>query len=149
MYVKKIKNRSNTTSVIVSEKISGKYKQLTTIGISSKEHEINQFVKDGQAWIQGEERRRYPELDFNETDRKAKEQEYANVNQFISQIDNIVINGTQLILDRVFDGIGVNQIDDNIFRHLVLSRLSFPASKAATVEYLKNCYDEDFISAQK
>ena len=34
-------------------------------------------------------------------------------------------------------------IKDDIFRQLVKSLLSFPSSKAATVEYLKNHFDED------
>ena len=61
----------------------------------------------------------------------------------VSNIDNILINGAELILNRVFDRIGFNKIEDGVFRKLVQSRLSFPASKAATVEYLKNYYDED------
>ena len=61
----------------------------------------------------------------------------------VSNIDNILINGAELILNRVFDRIGFNKIEDDVFRKLVQSRLSFPASKAATVEYLKNYYDED------
>ncbi len=48
-----------------------------------------------------------------------------------------------MILDRVFDSIGYNKIEDDIFRKLVKVRLSYPASKAATVEYLKNHFDED------
>lgn len=48
-----------------------------------------------------------------------------------------------MILDHVFDSIGFNQIEDDIFRKLVKARLSYPASKAATVEYLKNHFDDD------
>ena len=61
----------------------------------------------------------------------------------LSRISNILINGTELILNRVFDKIDFNQIKNEVSRKLVLSRLSFPASKAATVGYLKNHYDED------
>ena len=48
-----------------------------------------------------------------------------------------------IILDRVFNKVGFNQIEDEIFRKLVQSRLSYPSSKSATVEYLKNHFDED------
>ena len=37
---------------------------------------------------------------------------------------------------------GFNRIEDEFFRKLVRVRLSYPASKAATVEYLKNHFDE-------
>lgn len=60
-----------------------------------------------------------------------------------SNISNILINGSDLVLDRVFDLIGFNHINDVIFRQLVKARLSYPASKATTVEYLKNHFDED------
>ena len=72
------------------------------------------------------------------------EQEVLEAEQFLSNIDNILVNDDELILNRVFDRIGFTQIEDIVFRKLVQSRLSYPASKAATVEYLKNYYDEDF-----
>ena len=63
--------------------------------------------------------------------------------QMLSCITNISINGADLILDRVFDKVGFNRIEDPVFRRLVKARLSYPASKAATAEYLKNHFDED------
>ena len=51
--------------------------------------------------------------------------------------------GLLLILDRTFDRIGFNRIDDEVFRKLVKARLAYPTNKAATVEYLKNHFDED------
>lgn len=65
-----------------------------------------------------------------------------------SCISNITIDGADLILDRVFDKIGFNRIEYDVFRKLVKARLSYPANKAATVEYLKNHFDED-ISLSK
>ena len=44
--------------------------------------------------------------------------------------------GPELILGKLFDEIGFNQVPDPIFRHLVLSRLVFPLSKLKTSEYL-------------
>ena len=62
---------------------------------------------------------------------------------FLSNIDNILINGIQLILNRVFRLIGFDQINDEILRHLVVARLSQPMSKLATVDYLKSYFDVD------
>ena len=42
-----------------------------------------------------------------------------------------------------FDSVGFNRIEDPIFRQLVKARLAYPASKAATVEYLKNHFEEN------
>lgn len=56
----------------------------------------------------------------------------------ISNIENIMLNGVQLILNQVFKLNGFDLIEDGIFRQLVISLLSQPMSKAATVEYLKS-----------
>jgi transposase len=58
-------------------------------------------------------------------------------------VDAVLINGTQLLLDCIYDNIGFNRIPDEILRHLVIARVSQPASKLATTEYLKSYYDED------
>ncbi len=43
----------------------------------------------------------------------------------------------------MFDNVGFDRIEDEVFRKLVKSRLSYPASKSATVEYLKSHFDDD------
>ncbi|MBO7258517.1 MAG: IS1634 family transposase [Paludibacteraceae bacterium] len=58
-------------------------------------------------------------------------------------MDAVLINGTQLLLNQVYDSIGFNQISDEILRHLVITRVSQPRSKLATVDYLRSYYDED------
>lgn len=78
---------------------------------------------------------------FSDTD--GRERELAETERFISNIENILVNGDRLVLNRIFDRIGFDSIDDEIFRTLVVSRLLCPSSKAATVEYLKNHFDED------
>ena len=55
----------------------------------------------------------------------------------------MLINGTQLLLNQIYDNIGFNRIPDEILRHLVIARVSQPGSKLATVDYLKSYYDED------
>ena len=82
---------------------------------------------------------RKQELDFD--DRRGKEVEYTK--RLLNNIDNILINGTQLLLCQVYDSIGFNSISDEILRHLVIARVSQPKSKLATVDYLKSYYDED------
>ena len=143
MYVKKKKNRSQTTSVVVCEKIKGKYKEHVTIGISSDTNEIERLVHKGKEWIRKYQSQRSLELDLYGEESEAKRKEEENAQMFLSNIENILINGDKLILDRIFDKVGFDQIEDEVFRKLVQSRLSCPTSKAATVEYLKNHFDED------
>lgn len=143
MFIKKKKNRSGTISVVIAEKISGRYSELTTIGIARDESEIEDIVAKGKEWIDREQQRRHPRLDLFGDERIRCEQERMNAEQLLNSITNITIDGADLILDRVFDNVGFNRIEDDIFRKLVKARLSYPSSKAATAEYLKNHFDDD------
>ena len=40
------------------------------------------------------------------------------------------------MLGKLFDEIGFNQITDELFRHLVITRLVYPVSKLKTTDYL-------------
>lgn len=136
-HVRKKHNRSGSTSVVVVSKASGKYKEIRSFGSSTSENEIDSLCDKAATWIRsfgGQQ-----ELDFD--DRKGKEVEATE--RFLSNIDNVLVNGTQLLLNRVYDSIGFNRIPDEILRHLVIARVSQPRSKLATVDYLKSYYDED------
>ena len=143
MFIKKKKNRSGTTSIVVAEKTKGSYKELVTIGVAKDANDIDSLVNAGREWISKEESRRYPQLDLYGEEREACDREREEVRRVLSNISNILLNGCDLILDRTFDRIGFNRIDDEVFRKLVKARLAYPTSKAATVEYLKNHFDED------
>lgn len=139
MFIRRKKNKSGTTSVIVVDKSRRTYKEVHTIGIAKSEAEVGALVEKGHQWIRNRERERQPQLDLFDEEREANNL----VEDFFSSIVNIQINGDDIILDKVFDLIGFGDIQDKEFRSLVKTRLSYPASKAATVEYLKNHYDED------
>lgn len=78
-------------------------------------------------------------IDFD--DRRGRERE--ETERVVSNMDSLLINGTQLLLGRIYDSIGFNAIEDEVLRHLVIARLTQPRSKLATVDYLKSYYDED------
>jgi transposase len=81
------------------------------------------------------------EIDFDGIDRKLAEIDLAEM--FFGNVDSILLNGAKLILDKVYDSIGFNKIQDDVLRHLAVARLCQPMSKMATVEYLKSHFDED------
>jgi len=143
MYIRKKKYPSGNIGIIVVEKTDGKMKELATIGIAKNEADVDEYVRQGHEWIDREKQRRHPRLDLFGEERARCEAELMTAEQMLSCISNITIDGADLILDRVFDNVGFSCIDDDIFRKLVKARLSCPASKAATVEYLKNHFDED------
>lgn len=76
-------------------------------------------------------------MDFNETT-----QAVAEIRQTISRIERSLQNVPQTILNRIYDSIGFNQVDDAILRNLVIARVCQPQSKVATVEYLKSSQQE-------
>lgn len=95
MYVLKKHNRSGSTSVVVVSKASGKYKEIKSFGFSTSEEKIDSLCEQAATWIRsfgGQQ-----ELDFD--DRKGKEME--ETERFLSNIDNVLINGTQLLLNQV------------------------------------------------
>lgn len=143
MFVRKKKYPSGNVGVIVVEKLCGKMKELATIGIAHSEAEVDSLVLKAKEWISNEKARRHPRLDLFGEEREACEREREEVIRVLSHVENILLNGCDLILDRVFDRVGFNRIEDGVFRKLVKARLSYPASKAATVEYLKNHFDDD------
>lgn len=138
MFIRKKKNRSGTTSIVVVDKSRGSFRELATIGVSKDSSEIESLCGQGKKWI---------DLHCGNTDifgRAAKENEEKLVTEYLlSNVEKILINGTQLILNRVFKAIGFDSINDDILKHLVIARLSQPMSKAGTVDYLKSYFDED------
>jgi len=126
MYIRKKKNKSGVISIQVIDKSTGKYKLVKTIGSSSNDKEIDSLYKQGQEWIKN--RLDQTEIDFLDEQRTLK--------KFIKSIKQIDVIGTDLLLGKIFDEIGFNQIQEPLFRHLVFSRICFPASKLKTTDYL-------------
>ncbi len=139
MFVRRKKNRSGTTSVVVVDKHGGKFKELHTIGVSCDDTEITRMCLEGRKWIKSH--LGIQELDFEGPEMRSRELEAAET--MLSNVDSILLNGAKLILDKVYDSVGFNQVGDEILRHLVVARLCQPMSKMATVEYLKSHFDED------
>ena len=138
MFIRKKKNRSGSTSVVVVDKSRKGFKELVTIGISSDNAEIELLCQEGQKWIETH----CGHLDF--FDQATREQEEKQVIDYLlSNVEKVLLNGTQLILNQVFKIVGFDSVDDNILKHLVIARLSQPMSKSATVDYLKSYFDED------
>jgi hypothetical protein len=138
MFIRRKPNRSGSTSVVVVEKRAGKTCYLKTIGVSSDAQEIEDLYFHGKKWIFEQKGTRDM---FLEQVRQKEERKV--VENLLNKVENILLNGTQMILNPLFDNIGFNSIDDDILRHLVVSRICQPQSKVATVDYLKSYFDED------
>jgi len=126
VFVRQKKNKSGVISVQVIDKSSGRYKMLKTIGSSSDVREVEKLIEQGNEWI-----RKYTgviELDFTD---------YRHHTHLALQgLEEISVYGPELLLGKIFDEIGFNQVKDDLFRQLVLARLCYPASKLRTTDYL-------------
>ena len=47
--------------------------------------------------------------------------------------------GYEIVLGKIFEQIGFAAIREDLFRHLVISRLIYPVSKLKTINYLQKC----------
>lgn len=138
MYVRKKPNRSGSTSVVVIEKRNNKCHYLKTIGVSSDIKEIEGLYLQGKKWILEQKAQRDMFLEYTR-----QGEEKSVVEEFLNKVEHILLNGTQLILNPVYKSIGFDKINDNILKHLVVSRICQPQSKVATSDYLKSYFDED------
>lgn len=141
MFVKKKPNRSGSTTVTVARKVKGKTSYLVTLGTSSDPTEIARLVSEAQSYIRMQQG--MPELDFEGEALKRAEEEMSLTDSVLSRIEYVALDAPKRILGKVFDSIGFGEMGDDIFRSLVIARLSFPSSKRATVEYLKSYFEDD------
>ena len=138
MYVRKKKNPSGLVSVQIIDKSRGKYKVLRTVGSSSVLLEIENLYRQGKKWIASQ-----TGVQDMFTLHEHQHEEKQVTEYLLSNIENILLNGTQLILNQVFKSVGFDVIGDDILKQLVIARLCQPSSKAGTVDYLKSHFDED------
>jgi transposase len=128
MFIRKKRNKSGSVSVQLISKYIGKYKVVKTIGSSKNEQEIEKLYFLGKQEI--ERISIQPKLFVSEND--------TIIEQVFDALQNASIKtvGPEIIFGKIYDHIGFNTINEDLFRHLVISRLAFPLSKLKTIEYL-------------
>ena len=99
---------------------------VKTIGSSSDTVEVQKLVYQAEQWIK--EKRGVIELDFSS--------ELKTAHQILDGIEQLTVQGTELLLGKIFNEIGFDVIKDDLFRKLVIARLCYPASKLGTTDYL-------------
>lgn len=127
MFLRKKKNKSGSVSIQIIDKSSGKYKLIKTIGSSADKQSIKNLVSAGKDWINS--RLKQAEIEFSD-----EKQLY---NSFFTSIEEINVAGIDLLLGKIYREIGFDALNEELFRHLVFSRISFPVSKLKTVDYLR------------
>ena len=128
MFVRSKKNKSGSTSVQIIDKSSGKYVLFQTVGSSTDLVEIDFLIAKGKKIIASHAGQAILPFD------KDKELEF--VDTFLQCLDSMNLVGPELLLGQIFDVIGFNSIEDDLFRNLVITRIVYPVSKLKTTDYL-------------
>jgi len=128
MYVRKNKGRNGTYTVQVVEKRKGKVRVISSFGTSAEFESLSKMELKAKQFIED----RIGQLDL------FPDKEDDQMRKLVSGLSSsqIQVVGPELILGKVFDFVGFNQVADPLFRHLILGRLVFPGSKLKTVDYL-------------
>ena len=136
MFVRKEKNPGGVISIQIIDKSRGKYQVIKTIGSSKESEEIFRLYTQGTKWISAH----IGEKDlFVLAEEQQEEKQVTDC--LLNNIENILLNGTQLILNQVFKLVGFDVIKDDALKQLVIARLCPPSSKAGTVDYLKSYFE--------
>ncbi len=130
MFVREKKNKSGTISVQIIDKSSGSYRVIKTVGSSSDPDEIAYLRKKAYTIIPtliGQ-----TSIDFWSDSTK---EFVRNLKQV--KTSQVQVEGPEKVFGKIFDDIGFGAIEQDLFRHLVITRLIAPGSKLKTVDYLK------------
>jgi len=128
MFVRTKRNASGSYSIQVISKARGRYKVIKSMGSATTRQEIGKLIQ----------------LAKQEIDQLSKPHSLFSsegddlIEKVISSLSNSNIRtvGPEIIFGKIFDYIGFNAIGEDLFRHLVISRLAFPLSKLKTIDYL-------------
>ena len=128
MYIRKKHNSSGSVSVQVIQKVKGQNKLIKTIGCATTRQKIDKLVI--AVYEEIERITGQNNLFLSDKDTYTEE---ALLNISNSDIRTV---GPEIIFGSIYNHIGFNQIEEELFRHLIISRLAFPLSKLKTVEYI-------------
>ncbi len=128
MFIRQKLNKSGSTSIHIVSKTGGKYKVEKSVGSSSTPEGISILLH--QAKYELDLLQGFQSLFVSEED--------STIEGFLNTLSNsnVQVIGPELVFGKIYDSIGFNTIAEDLFRHLVVSRLAFPLSKLKTLDYL-------------
>ncbi len=131
MFVRKNRNRSGSVSVQIVLKHGGTYRVVKTCGSATDPNDVARLEQAARDFLHNPSGQR-PLFATHSTDDLA-------IGRFAASLHNTQVHtiGPELIFGMLFDRIGFNAVEDDLFRHLTIARLAFPLSKLKTVDYLE------------
>jgi transposase len=134
VFVRRNPGRKGAISIQIVEKVKGRVRVIKTIGTSSDPERIEVFYQRARQEIQ----RTVGQLALFPSSADHI------VESFMSSISNgqVQVVGPELVIGKMFDKVGLNQIQEPLFRHLVLCRIVHPGSKLKTVDYMQRYHSK-------
>jgi len=129
MFVRRKANKTGSVSVQVIDKSKGHYRVIKSYGIGRTEAEVVRLEEKARQYVR----------ELTGTNRSLFEDEdEIKLKSFITTISNAQIRviGPELIFGTLYDRMGYGHICNELFRHLVITRLFNPGSKLKTIDYL-------------
>lgn len=128
MFIRKKKNKSGSISIQVIDTSGKRDRLLKSIGSTKSPQKLKELIQQAHKFVSGYNHQEEIRFEYSE--------DKIFIDQLKSGLRNISMIGPELILGKIYNEIGFNKIDDELFRHLTIGRLVFPLSKLKTTEYL-------------
>ena len=129
MFVRRKANRTGSISVQVIDKSKGRYHVVKSFGAGGTEAEVLRLEENARQYVR--EQSGINRILFEYEDE-------IKLNNFISTIANaqIQVIGPEIIFGTLYDRIGYGKLNNELFKHLVVTRLFNPGSKLKSCDYL-------------
>jgi len=129
MFIRKKKNRSGNISVLIIDKSDGVPRVIKSFGSSNTSQGVELLYQKARQHLQSLSRQ--TELFLSVDD--------AIIESYLQSIQNgqVQVKGPELVFGKLYDRLGFGVIKEDLFRHLVIARLSYPGSKLKTIDYLR------------
>jgi hypothetical protein len=105
MFIRKKNNPNGSITIQVIDKSSGSYRVVQNFGVAKTVEQQENKIQQASLWIK--QKTGIKDLDFFEEDKQ--------VELFLASIQSLKRQGVELVLGKIFDEIGFNQITDPHF----------------------------------
>ena len=130
MYIRKKKNKSGSSSVFIVDESRGEYRVIKKFGVGRTEEELELLEQRANQYLLETKG-----LSHSLFEKKPD----VLAGNFISHLssEQLRLIGPELVYGRLYDKTGFGRLQNEMFRHLVISHLFLSGSKVKAVEYLQ------------
>ena len=126
MYIRIKKNKSGSSSVFIVDKSRGEYRVVKNFGVGRTEEEIELLEQRARKYL----------LEATGLSQSLFEKKPDVLVSYLSH-EQLRLIGPELIYGRLYDKVGFGRLQNEMFRHLVISHLLSPNSKVKAIDYLQ------------